>query len=89
MIDLYLRFTYQAEATAVLQPLGMTYTDNDGVEQISQGNHQFALWQVGWLDDAAGAPGWCINIRQIDMEMDLSSLTPYQVYPPNPQCVWS
>lgn len=89
MQDYYTRFKDQAEATYVLQPLGMTYTDEDGVEQISQGNHQFALWQVGWLPDAAGIDGWCINIRQIDMEINLSSLEPYQVYPPNPQCVWA
>lgn len=72
MVDLYLRFNNQQEMLTVLQPLGMTYTDEEGVEQVSQGNHQYALWQVGTIPQYTG---WHVNIRQIDMEMDLSPLT--------------
>jgi hypothetical protein len=86
MIDLYLRFTDQLEAISVLQPLGMTYTDDEGVEQISQGSHQFALCIVG---EIPGLTGYHINIRQIDESMDLSSLDSYRVYPPYPVCVWA
>ena len=86
MIDLYLRFANQAEMLSVLEPLGMTYTDDEGVVKVSQGGHQYALWEVG---EILGYTGWHVNIRQIDMEMDLSSLDPYRVYPPYPVCVWA
>ena len=93
MIDLYLRFADQAEMLSVLEPIGMTYTDDEGVVKVSQGGHQYALWQVGWLPSGTDDKGetiymWCINIRQIDMEMDLSSLDPYLVNPKAPRCVW-
>lgn len=86
MIDLYLRFADQAEMLSVLEPLGMTYTDDEGNVQVSQGGHQYALWEIG---EILGYTGWHVNIRQIDMEMDLSSLDPYRVYPPYPVCVWA
>ena len=86
MIDLYLRFADQAEMLSVLEPLGMTYTDDEGVVKVSQGGHQYSAWEVGTIE---GRDGWHLNIRQIDMEMDLSSLDPYRVYPPYPVCVWA
>jgi hypothetical protein len=86
MTDLYLRFTDQPEAIAVLQPLDMTYTDEEGVEQISQGSHQFALSIVGEIPSLTG---YHLNIRQIDESMNLSSLDSYRVYPPYPVCVWA
>ena len=86
MIDLYLRFADQAEMLSVLEPLGMTYTDDEGVVKVSQGGHQYALWEVG---EILGYTGWHVNIRQIDMEMDLSTLEPFRVYPPYPVCVWA
>ena len=86
MIDLYLRFADQAEMLSVLEPLGMTYTDEEGVVKVNQGGHQYALWEVGTIE---GRDGWHLNVRQIDMEMDLSSLDPYRVYPPYPVCVWA
>ena len=86
MIDLYLRFADQAEMLSVLEPLGMTYTDDEGVVKVSQGGHQYALWEVG---EILGYTGWHVNIRQIDMEMDLSALEPFRVYPPYPVCVWA
>ena len=86
MIDLYLRFADQAEMLSVLEPLGMTYTDDEGVVKVSQGGHQYAAWEVG---EILGYTGWHVNIRQIDMEMDLSSFDPYRVYPPYPVCVWA
>lgn len=64
----------------------MTYTDPDGVEQISQGNHQFALWQVGVIE---GYEGWHINLRVIDESFDVSALNQYIVHPTNPKCIWA
>ena len=86
MIDLYLRFADQAEMLSVLEPLGMTYTDDEGVVKVNQGGHQYALWEVG---EILGYTGWHVNIRQIDMELDLSALEPFRVYPPYPVCVWA
>ena len=85
-MDLYLRFSDPAEMLSVLEPLGMTYTDDEGIVQVSQGGHQYAAWEVGTIE---GRDGWHLNVRQIYMEMDLSSLDPYRVYPPYPVCVWA
>ena len=86
MMDLFLRFADQAEMLFVLEPLGMTYTDDEGIVQVSQGGHQYALWEVGTIE---GRDGWHLNVRQIDMELDLSALEPFRVYPPYPVCVWA
>ena len=97
MIDLYLRFADQAEMLSVLEPLGMTTTDDEGVVKVSQGGHQYALWEVGEIpamntvDPVTGdvSVPWHLNVRQIDMELDLSALEPFRVYPPYPVCVWA
>jgi hypothetical protein len=86
MIDLYLRFGTREAAIAALEPLGMTYTDEDGVTQISTGSHQFAIWEVG---EIPGYTGWHVNLRLIDESLDCTSLDPFRVYPPYPICVWA
>ena len=93
MLDLYLRFKDEAECISVLEPLGMTYVNEDGIVCVSQGGHQYAEWTIGFLPSGTDEKGetiymWCINIRQIDMDMDLSSLDPYLVNPKAPRCVW-
>ena len=70
---------------AVLEPLGMTYTDDEGVTKVSQGGHQWAAWEVG---EILGKGGWHLNLRVIDPEMDVSALETYAVQPRNPVCVW-
>lgn len=86
MIDLFYKFPDQAVMLEALQPLGMVSANEEGLPVVSEGSHQYALWQVG---EIAGLEGWHVNIRQIDMEMDLSSLDKYQVYPQQPVCVWA
>jgi hypothetical protein len=89
MIDLFLRFDSQQDALDTLRPLGMTYTDKEADEPseiISQGSHQYALWEVG---EIPGRDGYHINIRVIDPEFDITLLEPYRVYPRNPVCVWA
>jgi hypothetical protein len=86
MNDLYLRFPDQPTALEVLLPLGMTYTDDKEVEHVSQGSHQFALWEVG---EIIGVDGWHINLRIIDVNFDVSGLEAYKVEPQNPVCVWA
>jgi hypothetical protein len=86
MTDLYLKFPDQPTALEVLRPLGMTYTDDEEVEHVSQGSHQFALWEVG---EIIGVDGWHINLRIIDVNFDVSGLEAYAVEPQNPVCVWA
>jgi hypothetical protein len=86
MIDIYIKFPDQPTALEVLRPLGMTYTTEEETEQISQGGHQWAMWEVGEIN---GVEGWHINLRVIDPELDVSSLEPYVVTPRNPRCVWA
>ena len=84
--DLYLKFPDPAAMLDALRPLGMTYTDDEGEEHVSQGSHQFALWEVGSIE---GIDGWHVNLRVIDPEFDVSSLEPFAVFPESPRCVWA
>lgn len=96
--DLYLKFPDPAALLDALRPLGMTYfappepqidpeTDHpESEEHISQGSHQFALWEVG---EIPGVDGWHVNLRVIDPEFDVSSLEPFVVHPTSPLCVWA
>jgi hypothetical protein len=54
--------------------------------EVVQGSHQFALWEVGAL---AGYDGWHLNVRVIDEAFDVSGLSAYEVYPPNPKVRWA
>lgn len=84
--DHYLRFDTEAAALEALNPLGMTYTDDEGTEHASQGSHSFALWVLG---EIPGVEGWHVNLRVIDPEFDVSSLEPFVVHPTSPRCVWA
>jgi hypothetical protein len=86
MIDLLLRFNSQQDMMITFRELSLTYTDDDGIEYVAQGGHQYALWEVGHIP---GREGWHVNIRIIDPNFDVSSLEPYQVFPANPVCVWA
>jgi hypothetical protein len=86
MTDLYLRFDNQQDMMTTFRELNLTYTDDDDIEHVAQGGHQYALWEVG---NIPGREGWHVNIRIIDPNFDVSSLEPYQVFPANPFCVWS
>lgn len=85
-MDLFFRFADQTEMLAALEPLGMTYLNQIGVMHLSQGSEQYAAWEVGEIPEYSG---WHLNVRQIDPEFDLSSLTQYEVYPSKPVCVWA
>jgi hypothetical protein len=88
MTDLFLKFPDQPTALEVLRSLGMTYTTEgeEPTEQISQGGHQWALWEVGILD---GIDAFHVNLRLIDQSIDISSLEPYTVIPKNPRVIWA
>jgi hypothetical protein len=81
--DYYLRFQDQQQTLEVMQ--SFTYTDGDGVH-LSQGGHDYALWEVG---EIPAVEGWHINLRVINPELDVSALEPYMVTPRNPKCVWA
>jgi hypothetical protein len=86
MTDNYYKFTDEQAMLDALRPLGMTYVDDEGNTQVSQGSHQYAAWVVGIIPPYEG---YHLNVRQIDPEFDLSSLEPFTVYPPDPVCVWA
>jgi hypothetical protein len=86
MTDHFLKFPDQSAAIAAFAEPGMTYTDDDQVEHISQGSHQYAAWEVGTID---GVEGWHVNLRVVDESFDVSSLEPFCVNPEHPVCVWA
>ena len=45
MTDYYLRFADQPEMLSILEPLGMTYVDEEGQQHVSQGGHKYAAWE--------------------------------------------
>jgi hypothetical protein len=86
MIDLYLRFDTPTAMLDALRPLGMTYTDDDGVERLATGGHDYAAWEVG---EIPGREGWHLNLRVIRDGLDLAPLAPHLVEPRNPVVVWA
>jgi hypothetical protein len=86
MIDLFLRFNDQSHMLEIMPSMNLTYTDDDDIEHVAQGGHQYALWEVG---NIPGRDGWHVNIRVIDPNFVVSSLEPYRVFPANPVCVWA
>lgn len=86
MKDYFYRFVDEQDMLVKLEPLGMTYTNEEGVVCLSEGSHQYAAWPVG---EIMGYDGYHLNVRKIDMEMDLSSLIPNEVYPVAPKCIWA
>ncbi len=85
MIDLYYKFPDQPTALEALSSAGMTYT-NDGIEHISQGGHDYALWEVGEIE---GVGGYHVNVRLVSEDFDVSSLEQYRVEPTKPRVVWA
>jgi len=86
MTDYFYKFPDQATMLTALTPLGMAYTDDEGMEHASQGSHQFALHEVGEIE---GSEGWHVNVRVVDPEFDVSSLAEFEVHPTHPRCVWA
>ena len=86
MTDYYLKFPDRQLMLTALEPLGMVYTPEEGEQQVIQGGHQYACWEVG---EIAGVEGWHLNVRVVDPEFDVSSLEEYRVEPKNPRCVWA
>jgi len=60
--------------------------ETEEVERISQGGHEYALWEVGTIDEVEG---WHINVRLVNESFDVSSLEQYRVEPQNPVCIWA
>ena len=60
--------------------------ETEEVERISQGGHDYALWEVGSIE---GVSGWHINVRVVNVDFDVSSLEQYVVHPTNPRVVWA
>ena len=60
--------------------------ETEEVEQISQGGHDFALWEVGEIE---GVDGYHVNVRLVNESFDVSSLEQYVVTPRNPKTVWA
>jgi hypothetical protein len=86
MIDYFYKFSDQQTMFDLLLPLNMAFTDEENNTRISQGNHQYAACEVGLIP---GIDGWHLNVRLIDPTFDLSTLTPFQVTPQQPYCVWA
>ena len=86
MCDLYYKFSDQPTALVALSAVGMTYTDDEGIEHASQGGHDYAMWEVGEIE---GVEGWHVNVRLVNESFDVSSLEQYVVHPTNPRVVWA
>jgi hypothetical protein len=86
MTDNYYKFLDEQAMLDALRPLGMTYTDDEGNTQVSQGSHQYAAWVVGTI---ANYEGYHLNVRQIDPDFDLSSLDMNEVHPADPRVIWA
>lgn len=87
MTDFYLCFNTRNQAIMHLKPLGMTYIDDEGAEQIRQASHEYALWEVGEIQSNPNM--WHVNIRIIDDSFDASSLEQWKVFPKRPVCAWA
>jgi hypothetical protein len=60
--------------------------ETEEVERISQGGHEYALWEVG---EIVGVEGYHVNVRLVNESFDVSSLEQYVVHPTNPRVVWA
>lgn len=100
MIDLYLKFTDEAAATAVLYTLHPEVTDENGVvtaEAYTAANYANidtigAIYKPTGETDAEGNPvmapenGWHVNVRVADE--DPTPLEQYAVRPTAPRRIW-
>ena len=100
MIDLYLKFTDEAEAASVLYTLHPEVLEEDGItvtEAYTTPNYQ-NIDTLGVIykqppedagEDYVPVPeeGWHVNVRVVAGE-DAGPLKPYAVYPTVPRRVW-
>ena len=101
MIDLYLKFTDEAEAASVLYTLHPEVVDDDGItvtEAYTTPNYQnidtlgVIYEAVGEFNEETGQAsealsGWHVNVRIVADE-DGAALEQYAVQPTIPQRVW-
>jgi hypothetical protein len=89
MIDLYLKFDSEAEATAVLYDDEMPrYTNIDTIGLIYRPTGEMLKSKEGEYPEMAAIPGWHVNVRLVEGE-DSSQLNPYTVQVENPVRVWA
>ncbi len=100
--DLYLKFSDEAQADAILYTVHPEEVDEDGtviVEAYTTPNYQnidtLGIIYVNQpIPDPENPPppipeeGWHINIRLVDGE-DGATLVPFEVYPTVPRRVWA
>lgn len=86
MTDLFLRFDDQQHMMTMFTELGLTYTDENDVEHVAQGGHDYAPWEVGEIPNRSG---WHVNMRILNTNFDMTALEPYLVFPNQPVCVWA
>lgn len=101
MIDLYLKFTDEAEAASILYTLHPEAVEADGVtvtEAYTTPNYQNidtlgVIYQpVGEFNEETGQasealPGWHVNVRVVGDE-DPTPLEQYAVHPTVPRRIW-
>jgi len=95
IIDYYLRFTDEVEATNAMKEAGYTaYIEGNDVIQSKLG---VCINPIGILyettvtgDDIVAVPldGWHVNIRKPEGLLP-EALMPFKVYPQNPKNVWA
>jgi hypothetical protein len=89
MIDLYLKFDSEAEATAVLYDDEMPrYRNIDTIGLIYKPTGTTLQGEDGEYLEMAAIPGWHVNVRLMDGE-DAEPLEAYRVQVANPARVWA
>jgi hypothetical protein len=95
MIDFMLRFSTEAEATAVLYEQVAVAFDDEGNPTDYEARPRFRnIDTIGVIyehqDDAepVALPGWHVNVRALDGE-DASGLDAFEVHPASPVRVWA
>jgi len=99
-MDLYLKFTDEAEATSVLYTQEPTAWDEEGNVTATEPRQAYAnistigiIYKPTGETDAEGSPvmaaldGWHVNLRVIDEEA--TELEQYAIIPTNPVRVWA
>ena len=92
MQDYRYAFADESEMFSLLEPLGMTVSDEDGSMQTNSTNQWAIDNTLGFLPsatDPTAPPMWAMNLRLMDDSVDVSSLEPYLVNPSHPLRVWA